>query len=219
MGERHGPREFARRLAETALFHGLKDETLLAIAKHANFRSLRKSQVLWRQGAHAYELAFVWDGQLDVVRRVEGNVMFRAVKQNEIIGVSNAMGLTPCTVDVVAGQATRVLLIPGEPLRQLVPKHPEIAFRALDYMGALLGRISDDVELLHHGSLEKRVTHRLRALGAGRVDVVIKHEELAQQVGARRESVSRILSELERRGALRCRRGRIEILNLDLASR
>lgn len=216
MGESHRFREIAGRLAHTALFKGLKDETLLAIASRATLRSLRRSQTLWKQGAHAYELAFVWEGQLDVVRRVGGNVMFRAVKQNEIIGVSNAMGLTPCTVDVVAGQATRVLLIPGEPLRLLVPKYPEIAFRALDYMGALLGRMSDEVELLHHGSLEKRVRHRLRTLGAGHTQIVIKHEELAQQVGARRESVSRVLSELSSRGLIRCGRGRIEILNADV---
>ena len=83
-------------------------------------------------------------------------------------------------------------------------------------MGALLGRMSDEVELLHHGSLEKRVKHRLRTLGAGRTQIVIKHEELAQQVGARRESVSRVLSELSRRGLIRCGRGRIEILEADV---
>ncbi len=188
---------------------------MTAIAKHATLRPLRKAQVLWRQGSQAYELAFVWEGQLDVVRRAGGSITYRAVKQNEIIGVSNAMGLTPCTVDVVAARATRVLLVPGELLRTLVPKHPEIAFRALDYMGELLGRMSDEVELLHHGSLERRVLHRLRALASGTKEVSITHQDLASQVAARRESVTRVLAQFEKRGMLRCRRGRIEIVDLD----
>ena len=210
---RVGPEAFARRLGQTALFGGLDDAPLLAMARHATLRTLRRAQVLWKHGAHAYELALVWEGQLDVVRRAE-KVHFRTVKQNEIIGVSNAMGLTPCTVDVVAAEASRVLLVPGELLRSLVPRHPEIAFRALDYMGALLGRLSDEVELLHRSSLEDRVVHRLRKLAAGRLEVAVTHQELAEQVAARRESVSRVLSDLEGRGMVRCRRGRIEILCL-----
>jgi len=35
-----------------------------------------------------------------------------------------------------------------------------------------------------------------------------------QQVGATRENVSRALKRMERRGAIACRRGRIEVLNL-----
>jgi CRP-like cAMP-binding protein len=205
-----GPAQFAKRLGIAPLFQGLGEEPLLAIAKHAVLRSLRRGQILWKYRAHAYELAFVWDGHLQV-RRAEESLTFRAVRQNEIIGVSNAMGLTPCTVDVVAGEATRVLLVPGELLRSLVPKYPEIAFRALDHMGELLGRLSDEVELLHRGTLEDRVVHRLRSLSAGRKEVKITHGELAEHVAARRESVSRVLASLEKRGVLRCRRGRIEL--------
>lgn len=206
-----GPSEFAKRLGIAPLFQGLGDAPLLAIAKHAQLRSLRRGQILWRYRSNAYELAFVWDGHLQV-RRAERSITFRSVRQNEIIGVSNAMGLTPCTVDVVAGEATRVLLVPGELLRSLVPKYPEIAFRALDHMGALLGNLSDEVELLHRGSLEDRVVHRLRSLSSGRREVAITHEELAEHVAARRESVSRVLTTLEKRGVLRCGRGRIEML-------
>lgn len=207
-----GPSEFARRLGLASLFHGLGDEPLLAIAKHAQLRSLRRGQILWRYRSHAYEIAFVWDGHLQV-RRSEESLTFRAVRQNEIIGVSNAMGLTPCTVDVVAGEASRILLVPGEVLRSLVPRYPEIAFRALDHMGELLGRLSDEVELLHRGSLEDRVVHRLKMLSTGQKEVKITHEELAEHVAARRESVSRVLAALERRRVLRCRRGRIEMLS------
>ena len=65
-----GPAQFAKRLGIASLFHGLGEEPLLAIAKHAVLRSLRRGQILWKYRSHAYELAFVWDGHLQV-RRAE----------------------------------------------------------------------------------------------------------------------------------------------------
>lgn len=201
----------AKRLELAIPFQGIGDKALLAIARAGQLRHLRKSQVLWRQGSHAYELAFVWEGQLEVVRRVEARVTYRAVRINEVIGFSNAMGRAVCTVDVVAGVASRVFLVPGDTLRALVPAHPEIAFRALEYMGELVGRLSDEVEMLHHRSLEGRIVRRLRELAAGKKEIVITHQALAEQVAARRESVTRALAELEKRGLVVCRRGRLEI--------
>jgi CRP/FNR family transcriptional regulator len=209
------PHDFAVRLGQAAVLRGLGEATLLAIANRAELRTLKGGQVLWKQGQHAYELAFVWEGRLDIVRSLPGKVRYRVVGQNEVVGFSNAMGHAPCTVDVIAGEPTRVLLVPGDVLRSLVPKHPEIAFRALEHLGELVGRLSDEVELLHHGSLETRLLVRLRDLSAGRREIVITHEELASQVAARRESVTRTLKHMERRGVLRCRRGRIEIRDLD----
>lgn len=209
--EGQATRAFATRLGACSVFQGLGDGALEAIAASGVLRSLRAEQVLWRQGTHAYELALVWEGQLRVERELGGRVTYRAVQMNEVIGFSNAIGRAVCTVDVVAAEPSRVLLVPGDVLRGLVPRYPEIAFRALEHMGALVGKLSDEVELLHHGSLEGRVIRRLRQLAEGRREVRITHQGLAEQVAARRESVTRTLAELGRRGVIRCRRGVIEV--------
>lgn len=203
---------YADRLALASVFRGIGDAAIQAIAKNAELRTLRRRQILWKQGSHAYELAFVWSGQLDVTRSFEGRVTYRAVRINEVIGFSNAIGRAVCSVDVVAGEpSTRVLIVPGDVLRSLIPIHPEIAYRALEYMGDLVGRLSDEIEMLHHGTLEARLVRRLTELAEGRREVRVTHLQLAEQVAARRESVTRALSLLEERGMLKCRRGRIEI--------
>jgi CRP-like cAMP-binding protein len=205
---------FAERLALASVFRGIGEAAIEAIAKHAELRTLRVRQILWKQGSHAYELAFVWAGQLDVTRSFEGRVTYRAVRINEVIGFSNAIGRAVCSVDVVAGEpGTRVLIVPGDVLRSLIPTYPEIAYRALEYMGDLVGRLSDEIEMLHHGTLESRLTRRLTELAEGRREVRVTHLELAEQVAARRESVTRALSILEERGMIKCGRGRIEILS------
>lgn len=124
------------RIRETTIFAGLNDKAYAELAAIAHFRALRKGTVLWKQGSHAYELAFVWEGALGVVRsKGDERVGYRIVAMNETIGFSNAMGRVPCSVDVVAHETTRVLLFPGDTLRGLVPSHPEIAFRAIAYLG------------------------------------------------------------------------------------
>jgi CRP/FNR family transcriptional regulator, cyclic AMP receptor protein len=206
---------YAERLALASVFRGIGDAAIEAIAKTAELRTLRRRQILWKQGSHAYELAFVWAGQLDVTRSFEGRVTYRAVRINEVIGFSNAIGRAVCSVDVVAGEesGTRVLIVPGDVLRSLIPIHPEIAYRALEYMGDLVGRLSDEIEMLHHGTLEGRLVRRITELAEGRREVRVTHLELAEQVAARRESVTRALALLEERGMIKCGRGRIEILS------
>lgn len=205
------PEEIAKRLETADTFQNLGESALLAIARQAFVRPLRAKQVLWKQGSHAYELAYVWEGELDVVRRLEGRVTYRSVPEGGVIGFSNAIGRAVCTVDVVAGPPTRVVLVPGDVLRSLIPRHPEIAYRALEYMGALVGRLSDEVEMLHHRSLETRLLKRLRELARTRREIAITHLALAEQVAARRESVTRALKQLERRGIVTLARGRITL--------
>ncbi len=206
------PRQIAERLGLAPVFRGLDAETLRAVAGRGVFRTLRRGTVLWRQGAFAHELAFVWTGALSVQRNLEGHISYRVVGQNDLIGFSNAIGGAPCTVDVVAHEESRLFLVPGDELRALVPRHPEIAFRALAYLGELVGRLSDQVELLHRGDVRTRLVVSLRTLAGPLREVNITHQKLADHIGAKRETVTRALGELERQGVLRCARGRVELL-------
>jgi CRP-like cAMP-binding protein len=207
----------ARRLRMAPVFAKLDLAVLEKIARGAVFRRLKKGAHLWKQGQLAPELAFVWEGELRVVRRGSAGVTFRSVPINQVIGFSNAIGGTPCSVDVDAALSTRVMLVAGETLRSLIPKHPEIAFQALGYMGDLVARLSDEVELLHHADLRTRLLVRLGMLSEGRREIEITHQALATQVGARRETVTRMLLKLERAGAIVCGHGRIAVLELDRA--
>ncbi len=203
------------RLKLAPVFRDLDSSVRAKIGDQGNFRTLKPSEVLWRFGSRAYELAFVWEGELQVRRQKEGDarVLYRTVHINEVIGFSNAIGRSLCTADIAAGTSgARVLVVPGDSMRSLIAVHPEIAYHALAYLGDLVGRLSDQIERLHSDDLEARLLLRLRTLAEGRREVRVRHQDLADQVGARRESVSRILKSLEDRGIVVCHRGRIDVL-------
>ena len=93
---------------------------------------------------------------------------------------------------------------------QVSTSHPGPGFRRLWRQ--------DELELQRFAALDARLVTRLERLSAGKREIRFTHAELAEQVGASRENVSRALRRLELAGALRCHRGRIEILDLSRAA-
>jgi CRP/FNR family transcriptional regulator, cyclic AMP receptor protein len=95
-----------------------------------------------------------------------------------------------------------------------IRSHPRVALEALAQLGETIVKLSDEIEELRFLDLDERLLRVLRRRSKGLREIQITHEELAQQVGATRENVSRALKRLERKGAIACRHGRIGILAL-----
>lgn len=205
------PTAVAARLRSAQAFAEFGDELLLRMVARASWRSLKENGLLWRRGQRAYEVVYVWSGCLRVERADDKVVSYRRVPQGEGIGYSNALARIPCSVDVRADVETRLVVLAGDDLRALVPRYPELAFGLIGYLGGLIGRLSDDIEALHHDDIEARALRALQQLGRGRTEVQITHEALAEVVAARRETVSRILKRLEGAGLVELGRGRVTL--------
>jgi CRP-like cAMP-binding protein len=115
-------------------------------------------------------------------------------------------------LDDAAVEPEQPLQLPGGEVRALLARHPDVALAILGHLGGLVGALSDEVEQQREQSIAERVALKLSQLGRGRREVRVTHQALADQVGASRENVSRALKALERRGLVRLRRGRIELL-------
>jgi len=135
----------------------------------------------------------------------------RSLGRDELVGVSMAAGVA-CSADLIAGDEVTLLILPGGAVRALLARQPELGLRMVAQLAGLVEALTDELEELRFCELDARLTRLLQRLGRGRREIQLTHEELAEQVGATRENVSRALKRLERRGALRCRRGRVELL-------
>ena len=93
-------------------------------------------------------------------------------------------------------------------------RDPGVALRALAQLGETIAKLSDEMEELRFLELDERLVRLLRRRAGALRELRVTHDELAQQARATRENVSRALKRMERRGAITCRRGRIEFLNL-----
>jgi CRP-like cAMP-binding protein len=198
-------------LAAIPWLASLGPEPLAALARASRRVALTRGQTLWRRGERSDAVAVIARGRIDVVRDTAGGR--RMLGPRDSVGLSTLSGLAH-SADLVAGESSTVLVIPGRALRKAVRSDPDVALRALAQLGETIAKLSDEMEELRFLELDERLLRLLRRRAGSLRELRITHDELAQQAGATRENVSRALKRMERRGAIACRRGRIELLNL-----
>jgi CRP-like cAMP-binding protein len=118
--------------------------------------------------------------------------------------------------------STTVVQVPGSALRmdascfsREVDQSPALNRCVRRYIGFLFGQMQLSTACNRHHTLEARCAKRLltaQDLNGSQV-VFLTQEQLAQILGASRQSVDRVLQGLSEQEAIQLRRGRIEILN------
>ncbi len=181
-------------------------------------KKLRRRQRLFARGERGDALVVVLQGRLHVAR---GDAVLRSLAAGAVVGLSTVV-TAPLraatrqrrppshTADVVAADASEVLLVPGRFVRALFAKRPELPLVMIASLAQLVSDLSDDVEALRNDDIEARAKKKLAQLLRGRREVAVTHGDLARMIGATRANTSRALARLEARGVLRRRRGRIE---------
>ena len=131
--------QWAQRLSRVELLAALPPEERLALAREATPRALKRGQALWREGDLPDAAAVVLSGRLDVSRSGEqgGRTLLRALRANALVGLST-LGGARHSADLVAGEETEVLVLPGPAMRALFARRPEVALGSLAQLGGLL---------------------------------------------------------------------------------
>jgi len=188
-------------------------EALRALARDATLRSLNRGATIAAQGGRLEAAILVVRGKIRAVcRAVNGREisveMFRA---GDLIADGALAPETPLANDWEAVEASTLLLIPREAFLSCLRATPELA---LALGAALVARLERSKQLatgLALAGVQERVVSRLVAIGRqdgtpGPEGLLIRNrptqQELANQIGACRETVSRTVSELVRQGLL-----------------
>lgn len=145
----------------------------------------------------------------------DGHVLvLRICQAGEILGQMSALEEEGRhSINATAIEGCRVLCIPARTFKDLLAKRPELAIRLASVLAQRVRGLSDELEAMKFASIGQRVLWWLREHGVRMREIRITHQEIAQQVGATRENVSRVLGLLRDRGILRLGRGTIEILD------
>lgn len=128
----------------------------------------------------------------------------------------------PFPANVVAESDVEGAQIPRTRFLELLDRDRGLRHHVLAYTAERLAEALALVECSVFGDLQDRILHALvrRLDGQGEAAVLsVTHEELARETGSTRESISRTLKLMERRGCLRLGRGRIEILERGMLQR
>lgn len=204
-------------------FAGVPAERLRALAAHSPERRYQAGQVVFSQGHIAEGLYVVLSGRvtISVTSAAGREQILRAVGRGRVFGDIGAFSRTPCPGVARATATTSTALIPRVELERLFVQYPHAglgALRLLAMRARMFTKLVADFSLRPVGA---RLAQLLLTLARGEPAIVedgvslvhrLTHAEIAALVGSVRAVVQRELKALERAGAIRLGRGRVEIL-------
>jgi CRP/FNR family cyclic AMP-dependent transcriptional regulator len=217
-------------LRNTLLFRGLDDEAVEALSASLAEVRIRRGDVLFSEGDEGDRLYIVTEGKVKLGRSSsDGRENLLAILgPGQMFGELSLFDPGPRSATVTAVTDCTMQSLSHAELGQWLDGRPEVARGLLTQLAGRLRRANDVVADLVFSDVPGRVAKALLDLSSrfGRVaddGVHVHHdltqEELAQLVGASRETVNKALADFASRGWLRLEARSVVLMDVDRLKR
>ena len=211
-------------LRQTPVFSGLSDEELEEIVPLVVKRRLRRDTVVFHEGDPGSAFYLVKTGRVKIYKSSAygREQVLSILGDGQIFGDVPTFDGGPYPATAATMTEAEIYLIRREDFQGILRRHPEIALKVIQVLGA---RLRQSLELIRDLSF-KQVPHRLAGLllrmarehgeqtAAGTlIPLSLSRQDLADIVGTSRETVTRELKKMERAGLLKVNRRQIIILD------
>ena len=201
-------------MAGTPMFDGVAIERVGELAALGKTHSFRRGTYLCHQGDEADDVFFLVAGRVEVssISPAGGRVLHATVDMPQFLGELGVFGSIARSADILTLEETDVWSVPGDTFLDFVTAEPGAARQVLAALARQIQEhqaFADDLLFL---DLRGRVAKRLLQMGTptlaelpadGTVIPPVTHADLASLCGGSRENVSRIVSDLQRRGVIK----------------
>jgi CRP/FNR family cyclic AMP-dependent transcriptional regulator len=217
-------------LARVPLFAELTVEELDGLRACLRRRRYGRGQVIFLQGDPGTSLYLIESGRVRIVlTSPEGKeVVLALLGPADFFGDLALLDGEPRSADAVAQAPSELVVLRRDNFLRFLDAHPRATVGLLTVLSRRLrhnAQLLQDAAFLNvPGRLARVILELAEAEGQPNGTAVIipsrlTQTELAGMVGATRESVNKWLRSYERRGLIRCQRGRITVLNPDALRR
>lgn len=217
-------------LHQLRLFAGLPLEKTAVLEAEAQARSFKRGEVVFHKGDPGEAMFMILEGQVKIVLPSEGGeeALLGVLDRGDFFGELSLIDGRSRSATIVATELTETLVLHRDSLLRLVRTSPEVAIDLLRTLSQRLREtdefIEDAVFLDVPGRVAKKLLELAETYGepAPRGIVIglrLTQQELAEMVGATRESVNKHLRSYRERGIIDVDRQRIIILQPDALQR
>jgi CRP/FNR family transcriptional regulator, cyclic AMP receptor protein len=200
-------------LRRAPLFDALDDDSAAALQAGVTIVELARADRVFEEGASGNQLYVVLDGKIKLTRAAaDGREnLLSVLGPGEMFGELSLFDPRPRTASAVAVTDSRLGALAHDDLRRWLTGRPDVALHLLQALAQRLRRANDVMADLVFTDVPGRVAKALLDLadrfGEPRDDgLQVNHdltqEELAQLVGASRETVNKALADFAARGWL-----------------
>ena len=212
------------------LFSALDDEAALALRQTMVPQTLKKGKHLFQEGEPGDRLYIVLEGKIKLTHASgDGREsLLMVLGPGDMFGELSLFDPGPRTATAVAVTDSEVLGLGNTDLRPWLNGRPEVAQALLQALAHRLRRTNEIMSDLVFADVPGRVAKALIELGEkfgsrSATGLVVNHdltqEELAQLVGASRETVNKALADFASRGWIRLETRCVEIFDIERLSR
>ncbi len=198
-------------LARAGLFQGVERSAVTALTRQLRPVDFPRGHVIFAEGEPGDRLYIIISGKVKIGRRNPGGRenLLTIMGPSDMFGELSVFDPGPRTSSATTITEVRAASMDRDALRAWISDRPEIAERLLRVLARRLRRTNDNLADLIFIDVSGRVAKRLLALaqrfgtregGAMRLTHDLTQEELAQLVGATRETVNKALAEFAHRG-------------------
>src|SRR6266581_5266768 len=200
-------------LRRAPLFEALDDYSLVALQAGVTVVQLARAERLFEEGASGNQLYVILDGKIKLTRAAaDGREnLLSVLGPGEMFGELSLFDPRPRTASATAVTDSRLAALAHDDLRHWLTGRPDVAMHLLQALARRLRRANDVMADLVFTDVPGRVAKALLDLadrfGEEERDGLHVHhdltqEELAQLVGASRETVNKALADFAARGWL-----------------
>ncbi len=200
-------------LRRAPLFDALDDDSAAALQAGVTIVDLARAERLFDEGASGNQLYVILDGKIKLTRAAaDGREnLLSVLGPGEMFGELSLFDPRPRTASATAVTDSRLAALAHDDLRSWLNGRPDVALHLLQALAQRLRRANDVMADLVFTDVPGRVAKALLDLadrfGTVQADgLQVSHdltqEELAQLVGASRETVNKALADFAARGWL-----------------
>ena len=199
-------------MAAAPLFDGAEAHAISRLADEGSTRRYRRGTYLFHQGDPSPDVFFLISGRVEIssLSASGHRQLHTTLDQSQFFGELGVLGDMARTAAALALEETEVWRTDGEAFVRFISEEPTAALAILRALARQVQSHEAFVEDLLYLDLKGRVAKRLLQLVSPSLDelpedgavvpAVVTHADLASLCGGSRENVTRILSDLQRRG-------------------
>ena len=213
-----------RNLESVPLLRPLDQTERTALARVCAWRTYRNHEQIFDRLDTGRDVFFVAHGKARIVNfSFSGReISFTDLGPGDFFGELAAIDGQPRSASVVAVGETLVAAMPPSAFSRVVSEHPEIAMAMVGHLAGMVRRATERIMELSTVGANNRVHAELLRLAATAGDDVNAaviapiptHSDIASRVSTTRETVARVLSELNRDGLVKRQGDRLLITDL-----
>ncbi|MCA0984985.1 Crp/Fnr family transcriptional regulator [Halobacillus yeomjeoni] len=201
-------------LSEISLFDELSRDELMIIDEMSEMSPVKKGSIILSPDHPIEALFLLKKGQVRLYRMNEQGKQFTMdiLVDGNIFGETSTVTLTDDQMYAEAMTDTYICTLSHKDFEQFIEKNPKIALKLIDILSSRLKDFYSLSEKIALSDVRQRLLFLLLMLSekTGRrkknwqtIEMKLTHQDLANMIGATRETTSAVMSQLKKEGYLR----------------